>query len=88
MQARRAGGFSRPGAAGARPVGDSRRVSQLPAGGQDESGPEVFSSHGFGSQVRILAPEGKAWSRPREKALVAAAPWSLARVWPGGVWPP
>lgn len=35
----------------------------LPAGGWDESGPEVFSSHGFSSQVRILAAEGRAWSR-------------------------
>ena len=35
----------------------------VPAGGWDESGPEVFSSHGFSSQVRILAAEGRAWSR-------------------------
>ena len=75
MQACRAGGFSRPGAAGVVPVGDS---DEAPAGGLDESGPEVFSSHGFGSQVRILAPKGKAWSRPRGKPK-----WLQHRAWIG-----
>lgn len=36
----------------------------LPAGGQDESGPEVFSAQGLSSQVRILAPKRKACSSP------------------------
>lgn len=36
----------------------------LPAGGRDESSPEVFSAQGFSSQVRILALKGKACSRP------------------------
>lgn len=53
-------GFSGPGVDGR----DARRRQgvMLPGGGQGESGPEVFSSHGFSSQVRILAPAGK--SRP------------------------
>lgn len=46
------------------PCQEETQGVMLPAEGRDESGPEVFSSHGFSSQVRILAPEGKAWSRP------------------------
>lgn len=50
------------GLAGSTPGADSGAM--LPAEGWDESGPEVFSSHGFSSQVRILAPKGEASSRP------------------------
>lgn len=54
----------------------------LPGRGHDESGPEVFSPHGFSSQVRILAPRGK--PGPGLEETLSGAPSRSDQAWLGG----
>lgn len=59
-----------------------RRLGMMrSASRRDESGPEVFSSHGFSSQVRFLAPEGEAWSRLLGNPQRLQHPTGMGRGW-------